>query len=114
MVEDSGEPKEPYVRWGSRSPMGMGNFEGERGVPLLSLGTLCGHLCKNGSTNRDAVWFVGSDAPLPGNHVLDGGPQVLRDVAMAASFWLSIGYNFGCMIASHTLFGTKVAITGFV
>jgi len=23
--------KEP---WGSRSPMGMGNFEGERGVPL--------------------------------------------------------------------------------
>ena len=30
------------------------------------------------------------------NHVLDGGPKVLRDVAMA------------------THFGTKIAITGFV
>jgi len=28
----------------------------------------------------------------------------LRDVAMATSFWLLIGYNFGCMIASDTLF----------
>ena len=32
----------------------------------------------------------------PGNHVLDGGPQVLRDVAMATNF------------------RTKIAITGFV
>jgi len=29
------------------------------GVPLLSIGTLCGHLCKNGWTDRDAVWVVG-------------------------------------------------------
>ena len=28
----------------------------------------------------------------------------LRDVAMATSFWLSIGYNFGCVIASGTMF----------
>jgi len=28
----------------------------------------------------------------------------LRDVAMATPFCLSIGYNFGCMIASDTLF----------
>jgi len=34
------------------------------------------------------------------NHVLDGGSQVLRDVAMAANFWLSMGYSSGCMIAS--------------
>jgi len=27
-------PKEPCIRWGSGSPTGMGNFEGERGVPL--------------------------------------------------------------------------------
>jgi len=27
----------------------------------------------------------------------------LRDVAMATPFCLSIGYNFGCMIASDTL-----------
>ena len=28
----------------------------------------------------------------------------LRDVAMATTFWLSMGYNFSCMIASDTLF----------
>ena len=33
-VEDSSEPKEPCIIWGSRSPMGKGNFEGGRGVPL--------------------------------------------------------------------------------
>jgi len=29
--------------------------------------------------------------------MLDGGPrpQVLRDIAMATNFWLSLGYNFG-------------------
>jgi len=43
----------------------------------------------------------------PRNHVLDGHPQVLRDVAMATYFWLSIGYNFGCMIASDTLFDSR-------
>jgi len=31
----------------------------------------------------------------------------LRDVAMAASFCLSMGYNFGCMIASDTLFDSR-------
>jgi len=25
-VQDSGGPKEPYIRWGSRFPMGRGNF----------------------------------------------------------------------------------------
>jgi len=29
-VEDLGESKEPCIRWGSRSPMGRGNFEGKR------------------------------------------------------------------------------------
>ena len=28
----------------------------------------------------------------------------LRNVAMATAFWLSMGYNFGCMIASGTIF----------
>ena len=28
----------------------------------------------------------------------------LGDVAMATTFWLSMGYNFGCVIASDTLF----------
>jgi len=30
----------------------------------------------------------------PRNHVLDGGPQVLRDVAMATIFGLLMGYIF--------------------
>ena len=40
----------------------------------------------------------------PRNHVLDGCPEVLRDVAMATNFWVSLGYSFGCMIASDMLF----------
>jgi len=36
----------------------------------------------------------------------------LRDVAMATSFWLSMGYNFSCMIASDTLFGFGVGFRG--
>jgi len=27
----------------------------------------------------------------------------LKDVAMATTFWLSTGYNFGCVIASSTI-----------
>jgi len=27
----------------------------------------------------------------------------LRDVPIATTFWLSMGYNFSCMIASNTL-----------
>jgi len=36
----------------------------------------------------------------------------LRDVAMATTFWLSIGYNFGCMIASDTLFDSRSGFSG--
>jgi len=35
--------------------------------------------------------------------MLDGGPEVLRDVAITGF----VGYNFGCMIASDTLFDTR-------
>jgi len=46
------------------------------------------------------------------NHVLDGSPEVLKDVAMATTFWLSIGNNFGCMIASDTLFDSRGRFSG--
>jgi len=36
----------------------------------------------------------------------------LRDVAMATTFWLSMGYNFGCMIASDTLFDSRGGFSG--
>jgi len=38
----------------------------------------------------------------------------LRDVAMATRFCLSVGYNFGCMIASDTLFDSNDNIYGAV
>jgi len=34
----------------------------------------------------------------------------LREVAMASTFWLPAGYNFGCMVALHLL----IAGSGFV
>jgi len=48
----------------------------------------------------------------PRNRVLDGSPKMLRDVAMATVFWLSMGYNFGCVIASSTIFDTRVGFSG--
>ena len=54
----------------------------------------------------------------PRNHVLDGGPAVLRNVAMATDFGTQfaitgfVDYNFGCMIASGTLFDSRVGFLG--
>jgi len=52
------------------------------------------------------------------NHVLDGAPEVLMDVAMATDFGTQfavtgfVGYNFGCMIASDTLLILRVGFRG--
>jgi len=54
----------------------------------------------------------------PRNHVLDGGPEVRRDVVMATSFATQfamngfVGYNFGCMIASDMLFDSRGGFSG--
>jgi len=54
----------------------------------------------------------------PRNHVLDRGPAVLRDVAMATNFGTKfaiigfVGYNFGCMIASNALFDSRRGFSG--
>ena len=48
----------------------------------------------------------------PRNHVLDGSPEMLRDVAMATTFWLSMGYSFGCVIASGTIFDSLGGFLG--
>ena len=37
----------------------------------------------------------------------DTGTLKLRDVAMATTFWLSMGYDISCMIASDTLFDSR-------
>ena len=50
--------------------------------------------------------------------MLDRSPERLRDVAVATNFgtqfafWLSIGYKFGCMIASDTLFDSRGGFSG--
>jgi len=36
----------------------------------------------------------------------------LRDVAMATTFWLSMGHNFSCMTASDTLFDSRGGFSG--
>jgi len=41
-------PSNHVLDGGSDPCKGRGNFEGERGIPLQSIGTLCGHLCKSG------------------------------------------------------------------
>jgi len=47
--------------------------------------------------------------------MLDGGPAVLWDIAMATNFGMQfaitgfgfVGYNFSCIIASDTLFDSR-------
>jgi len=51
------------IRWGSRSPMCNGIFEGERGGPLWSIGTFCHELCKNSWNDWDAVSGMDSGWP---------------------------------------------------
>ena len=52
------------------------------------------------------------------NHVLDGGPSMLRDVAMATNFVTQfvitgfVGYNFGCMIARDMQFDSRGVFSG--
>ena len=52
------------------------------------------------------------------NNVLDGGPAVLRDIAMATNFGTQflitgfVGYSFGCVIASNTLFDSRGGFQG--
>jgi len=54
----------------------------------------------------------------PRNYALDGGPPVLRDVAMATNFGTQfgitgfVGYNFGCMIGRNMLFHSGVGFRG--
>ena len=38
--------------------------------------------------------------------------QQRDDVAMATTFWLSVGYNFSCMTASDSLFDSRGRFSG--
>jgi len=89
-------------------------LRGRRGVPL-SPDTLRTSGQKRLNRSRCSLgrrlgWAVGI--------MLDGGPEVPRDVAMATNFWTQfsiigfVGYNFDCMIASNTLFDSRGGFFG--
>ena len=61
-VEDFDGPREPYIRWGSRYPYQKGQFW-RKEEPIVSIGTFCRELCKNGWTNRFAIWIVDLGGP---------------------------------------------------
>jgi len=50
--------------------------------------------------------------------VLDEGPEMLRDVAMATNFGTrfaitgSVAYKFGCVVAGDTLFDSRIGFLG--
>jgi len=52
------------------------------------------------------------------NHLFNGGPEVLRDVAMATNFGTQfvingfVGYNSGCVIASDMTFDSRGGFSG--
>jgi len=75
--------------FGLRTPvMDPGNHVLDGGSDIR---TLYGHrpMCKTAAPIEMPFGFwVRMDSR---NHALDGAPQMLRDVAMATNFWLSIG-----------------------
>jgi len=87
--------REPCVRRGTRSPIGRGNFEGN-GCPIVKYRDTL-HAVISAKTPEPIEMPFGLWARMGlRNHVLDGSPDVLRDVAMATNLV------------------TKTAITGFV
>jgi len=94
-VEDSGGPKEPCVRWGPDLPMGRGIFEGGRGIPLGHSAVICAK-----TAEPFQMPFVLWARMGRRNHVLDGGPAVLRDVAMTTNFGAKIAINWLCVNGS--------------
>ena len=49
---------------------------------------------------------------MVGRHADVADTLYLRDVAMATTFWLSMGYNFDCVIASDTRFDFRGGFSG--
>ena len=82
------------IRWGFRSPIGRDNFETEKGRPIVKYRALCGELCKK-RLNRSRC-CLGCGLRWAQGIVLDGSPEVLRDVAMATNFGMQFAIT-GCM-----------------
>jgi len=61
LVEDSGWHREPCIRWGFRCPHDKGQLW-DKWAPI-GIGTFCHALCRNGCTDRFAVWVEDSGWP---------------------------------------------------
>jgi len=99
--------------------MGRGNFDWGKGHPIVKYrDTLQSSVQKQLNQFR-CVWVVGLWALMsPRNHVLDGGPAVLRNVARATNFGMQfaitgfVGYKFGYVIGSNMLFDSRGGFSG--
>jgi len=77
--------------------MGTGNFEGRKGCTIVKYrDTLSTDICAKVAEPIEmpfGLWaWMGS-----GNDVLDGGPEVLRDVAMVTNFGTKVAINWLCV-----------------
>jgi len=91
--------------------MGRGNFEGKSGPIVKYIDILRSSVQKGLNRSRYRL-SLGSDVPK--ESCVRWGPKVLRDVAMATAFWLLMGYNFGCMIASDMLLDSWGEFSNFL
>jgi len=102
---------EPCIRWGARSPWEGAILRG-KGAPHCKV---WGHSAVPCAKTAEPIEMpFGLWAGMgPRNHALDGGPAVLRDVAMATNFGTQfaitdfVGYSSGCMTASNTQFDSR-------
>jgi len=91
-----------YETWGPDPPMGVAILRG-KGGPLWRRWTLCREMCRNGWTDRDAVWVVDSGGPkearvtrvctlaLPGEY--DWTVHVRR---LCKNGWTDLNAIWGC------------------
>jgi len=91
--------------------MGRGNFEERNGCPIVKyMDTLQSSMQKRLKLLRCRF---GLQARMGRRNRVRWGPAVVKDVAMATNFGTQfaitgfMGYNFGCMIASDTLFDSR-------
>ena len=110
-------PIKNHVKDGGLDPPAKVQFGGGRGGPLLSIGTVCRELCKNGWTSRDAIWDANSSWSKEAcirwdthwHHVANiaepstcGGDAAFRQVTLT-TFYLCVSciLMYGWCLCSH-------------
>ena len=81
-------PKELCIGKGVQIPHGKGQFWEGKGRPVLKYRDTLRWAVQKGWTDGDAAWVVDSNGPK--ESCVRRSPEVLRDVAMATIFWLSV------------------------